>query len=96
MEELDRYPLDRSSRHYRQSRPCLDGYRNGYCPSLEAEGKKLSSNIYDSFGKEVEEGRNPTLTGGGIIRSQGGWSQVVAMRGRSRKEEYDERIPGKQ
>ena len=34
------------------------------------------------------------LTGGGLIRSQGGWSQVLAMRRRGRKEEYDERILG--
>lgn len=39
-------------------------------------------------------GRNMALTGGGLIRSQGGWSQVLAMRRRGQKEEYDERILG--
>ena len=38
--------------------------------------------------------RIPELTGGGLIRSQGGWSQVIAMRRRGLKEEYDERILG--
>ncbi len=50
---------------------------------------------YRRFVREgIGEGRDPALTGGGLIRSQGGWSQVMAMRGRSRKEEYDERILG--
>jgi len=36
----------------------------------------------------------PELTGGGLIRSKGGWSQVLAARRSGRKEEYDERILG--
>lgn len=36
----------------------------------------------------------PKLTGGGLIRSQGGWSQVLAMRRKDHKEESDERILG--
>jgi chromosomal replication initiation ATPase DnaA len=39
-------------------------------------------------------GRSPELTGGRLIRSQGGWSQVVAMRRRGQKTEADERILG--
>jgi len=34
------------------------------------------------------------LTGGGLIRSKGGWSQVVSARRSGQKEEYDERILG--
>ena len=40
------------------------------------------------------QGRLPELTGGGLIRSKGGWSQVLAARRSGRKEEYDERILG--
>lgn len=40
------------------------------------------------------EGRRPELTGGGLIRSQGGWSQVVALRSKGEKELSDERILG--
>ena len=36
----------------------------------------------------------PELTGGGLIRSQGGWSRVLALRRAGRKEESDERILG--
>jgi putative transposase len=39
-------------------------------------------------------GRVPELTGGGLIRSKGGWSQVVSARRRGEREEFDERILG--
>jgi REP element-mobilizing transposase RayT len=40
------------------------------------------------------QGRLPELTGGGLIRSKGGWSQVLSARRSGSKEEYDERILG--
>lgn len=46
--------------------------------------------VQEGFG----EGRNPLLTGGGLIRSQGGWSQVLALRRKEEKEQSDERILG--
>jgi REP-associated tyrosine transposase len=50
---------------------------------------------YRKFMREgMGQGRLAELIGGGLIRSQGGWSQVLAMRRRGRKEEYDERILG--
>jgi putative transposase len=36
----------------------------------------------------------PDFTGGGLVRSKGGWSQVVSSRRRGQVEEYDERILG--
>jgi putative transposase len=46
----------------------------------------------------VEEGigigRAPELTGGGLVRSLGGWSRVLALRREGRGEESDERILG--
>jgi hypothetical protein len=89
MEELDRYPGQAIGYYQsRQSWMDIDTVSSG----LEAEEKPFS-NIADSFGK-ASQSRNPALTGGGLVRSQGGWSQVVAMRGRGRREEYDERILG--
>ncbi|MEK6775312.1 MAG: hypothetical protein AABY87_09865 [bacterium] len=38
-------------------------------------------------------GQGAEFTGGGLLRSQG-WSQVLAMRRRGQKEQYDERILG--
>ena len=42
----------------------------------------------------VGQGNIKELTGGGLIRSQGGWSQVVSMQRRGQKEDFDERILG--
>ncbi|MEJ2118161.1 MAG: hypothetical protein P8Y36_09795, partial [Alphaproteobacteria bacterium] len=39
-------------------------------------------------------GSRPELTGGGLIRSMGGWSVVKAMRSDGTKEKSDERILG--
>jgi chromosomal replication initiation ATPase DnaA len=44
--------------------------------------------------EELESGRNPELTGGGLIRSQGGWSRVLALQRNGQKHESDERILG--
>jgi putative transposase len=50
---------------------------------------------YRKFVREgMGQGRLVELSGGGLIRSQGGWSQVLAMRRRGRKEDDDERILG--
>jgi hypothetical protein len=39
-------------------------------------------------------GRRPELTGGGLVRSMGGWSAVLSARGRGEREAYDQRILG--
>ncbi|MCP4696510.1 MAG: hypothetical protein GY862_06645 [Gammaproteobacteria bacterium] len=50
---------------------------------------------YRRYVKEgIEEGRRPDLVGGGLIRSMGGWSQVISMRKLGHKELSDERILG--
>ena len=44
--------------------------------------------------KGIALGKRPDLTGGGLIRSMGGWSIVKAMRNSGIKEESDARILG--
>lgn len=44
--------------------------------------------------KGVEEGRRPELVGGGLIRSVGGWSQVLSLRRNKEGVLSDERILG--
>jgi putative transposase len=44
--------------------------------------------------EEFSTGHNPELTGGGLVRSQGGWSQVLALQRSGQKHESDERILG--
>ncbi|MDY6855452.1 MAG: hypothetical protein SWO11_12220 [Thermodesulfobacteriota bacterium] len=50
---------------------------------------------YQKFMREgVGQEQLKELTSSGLIRSQGGWSQVLAMRSRGRKEEFSEGILG--
>ncbi len=42
----------------------------------------------------VEEGRRPELVGGGLVRSLGGWSQVLSLRRENKRVLADERILG--
>lgn len=57
----------------------------------EGEAKKA----YRAFVKAgVALGKRPDLTGGGLIRSMGGWSVVKALRVDGLKDESDERILG--
>lgn len=57
--------------------------------------KRKAIKEYRRFVREdIGKGQNPLLTGGGIIRSQGGWSQVLSMRRKGFSEEADERILG--
>ena len=50
---------------------------------------------YLQFVKEgAGQGRRPELVGGGLIRSLGGWSQVLALRRKDQKVAYDQRILG--
>jgi len=60
-------------------------------------GKKVGQ-ARKAYGQYVSEGmgqgRRPDLVGGGLIRSQGGWSAVKAMRRLGIIEKSDERILG--
>ena len=50
---------------------------------------------YEQFVKEgISLGRRPELVGGGLIRSLGGWSQVLSLRRKGIKAASDERILG--
>jgi putative transposase len=50
---------------------------------------------YLNFVEEgIKMGRRPELVGGGLIRSMGGWSEVLALRRRGEKTASDERILG--
>jgi len=42
----------------------------------------------------ISKGHQPELTGGGLVRSLGGWSQVKSAQRKGPKTEYDERILG--
>ena len=57
----------------------------------ESEAKRT----YRKYVKEgIEQGRRKDLVGGGLIRTLGGWSQVVSLRSSGEKVLSDERILG--
>ncbi len=50
---------------------------------------------YEQFiGKGVAEGRKPELTGGGLIRSVGGWHELSVLRKMKIHFKSDERVLG--
>ena len=57
----------------------------------EGEARKAYRNYVH---KAINEGRRPDLVGGGLIRSQGGWSAVKALRRSGEHELSDERVLG--
>ena len=93
MEELDRYPwsshrtiIGKAKYAWLDTEYVLAQFGNTHRRALCA---------YEKFmGEGLNQGQIKELTGGGLIRSQGGWSQVLAMRRRGQKEEFDQRILG--
>jgi putative transposase len=56
--------------------------------------KKARSRYEQFMAEGVRMGRRPDLVGGGLIRSAGGWSQVLSLRRHEVKMTSDERILG--
>jgi putative transposase len=81
--ELDVYPWTGhagmvGNQHY----PWQDrGTILSYCGTVEGQAEER----YRRFVREgVARGRRTDLTGGGLVRSQGGWAEVVWMNGQQR------------
>jgi REP-associated tyrosine transposase len=93
MEELDRYPWSGHGTIMGKAKyPWMD---IDTVLSQFGNSSKQAKAEYRRFVREgMGQGRIPELTGGGLVRSQGGWSQVLSMRTKGHKEESDERILG--
>jgi hypothetical protein len=65
-----------------------------YVLSYFGGGRKGRRNYLKFMEEGLSLGRKPELVGGGLIRSLGGWSSVLAMRRRGEKEAFDGRILG--
>jgi REP element-mobilizing transposase RayT len=65
-----------------------------YVLSYFGDGANSRQNYLAYIAKGLEQGRRPELTGGGLIRSLGGWSEVLACRKRGAKQFSDQRILG--
>lgn len=93
MKELDTYPWSGHSA-VMGKKEC--GWMDSEYVLLQfGDQKRKARTAYRAFVAEGEtQGRIPELTGGGLIRSRGGWSEVVSARRKGQREEYDERILG--
>ena len=66
----------------------------GYVLSYFGGGRRGQRNYLKFVEEGVSLGRRPELVGGGLKRSLGGWSSVIALRRRGEKQVSDERILG--
>jgi len=93
MEDLSRYPwvghsaiMGRVAREWQDVDTVL---------SYFGARHKRARARYEAFVEEgIAQGRRPELVGGGLVRSLGGWSQVLSLRRRGAKMFSDERILG--
>jgi putative transposase len=93
IEELDRYSwsghrtiIGRAKRSWMDSESVLSQF---------GSTRRKALHEYRRFMQEgIGQGTIRELTGGGLVRSQGGWSQVQAMRRRGQQEDFDQRILG--
>ncbi len=93
MDELAKYP-------YSGHRTLLSGNSQGWQETgavLErfSEQRRTAVRQYLSFIADgYSQGKRPDLTGGGLVRSAGGWEQVKSMRQSGAMSKSDERILG--
>jgi putative transposase len=93
VEELERYPW--SGHRAIIGKVAYAWMDRGTVLSRFARAKEKAIREYRRFVQEgMGDGHDPTLTGGGLVRSKGGWSQVLSMRRKGEREESDERILG--
>jgi hypothetical protein len=77
--------LGRVTREWQDIKTVLDYFAKG--------GRAVEK--YEQYVREgISYGRRPELVGGGLIRSLGGWSQVLSLRRKGMKVASDERILG--
>ena len=65
-----------------------------YVLSIFGKDRHRRRNYQRYVQKGVALGRRPELVGGGLVRSLGGWSEVLALRSRGEKQRSDQRILG--
>jgi putative transposase len=93
LEELDKYPwTGHQITIEKEKNKWMD---TGHVLAQFGKTRRQAIREYRRFMTEgLTMGKQPELTGGGLIRSLGGWSQVVSQRRKRQREETDERILG--
>jgi putative transposase len=93
LEELERYPwcghgvLTGKRKNDWQERDFVLGF-------FGDKGKRAERSYREFLKAGKDQGHRPELVGGGLIRSMGGWSQVLTLRKQGLIESYDARILG--
>ena len=59
-----------------------------------SKGHRAVEKYEEYVGEGIPLGKRPELVGGGLIRSLGGWSQVLSLRRKGTKVAFDERVLG--
>jgi putative transposase len=93
LEELENYPW--CGHGILTGRQTNDFQEKDFVLGFFGSKRKRAVQAYREFvaaGKGL--GQRPELVGGGLIRSLGGWSQVLSLRKKGESETYDERILG--
>ena len=65
-----------------------------YVLSYFGSKKECRKNYYKYVKEGIAAGRRPELVGGGLVRSLGGWSEVLALRRRKERHAFDSRVLG--
>jgi REP element-mobilizing transposase RayT len=65
-----------------------------YVLSYFGNKRVRKDNYYKYIKDGIDLGRRPELVGGGLVRSIGGWSEVLALRTRKESHAFDSRILG--
>jgi putative transposase len=92
MKQLNRYPW--SGHSALVGRVEQEWQDTGYVLSIFGDGLQARRNYLAYVMEGIARGRRPDLVGGGLIRSLGGWSEVLALRSHKEKVPYDQRILG--
>jgi len=71
-----------------------DWQDTGYILSFFRKARSAKSNYLRFLQQGIALGSRPELVGGGLVRSLGGWAEVLALRGRGEKQVSDERVLG--
>jgi putative transposase len=93
LEELDGYPW--SGHNSLLHKKVNDWQEREYVLRRFSDKEARAIRAYRKFveaGKD--QGRRPELVGGGLIRSLGGWSQVLGLKGKREWMEHDTRVLG--
>jgi len=91
--ELDRYPW--SGHGALVGKEKNDWQERDYVLQQFHQNEREAIRVYRRFMEEgKDQGQRPELVGGGLVRSMGGWSQVLSLRSRGEIGEHDSRILG--